>query len=110
MSKHEHREKRERGGTRERGAHGERRPQQPHDPNVRSEHGGMPLRPDDDALARRAEAERAAAGLGPAGRARDQVPPAADAAPSGRAGDELGPDQLKARRGRRPYPPTRYEP
>ncbi|MFG3256921.1 DEAD/DEAH box helicase [Streptomyces sp. NPDC048172] len=85
MSKHEHRE---------------RQPQRSHAPEVRHEHGGMPRRPDDDELARRTEAERAAAGLGTAG-----------LGPAGRATEGvLPPEQWEARRARRPYPPTRYGP
>ncbi|NGO71094.1 hypothetical protein [Streptomyces boncukensis] len=38
-------------------------PQRVRAPGVRREHGGMPTRPDDEELARRAEAERVAAGL-----------------------------------------------
>jgi hypothetical protein len=43
----------------------------------RSQHGGMPLRPNDDELARRTERERVDAGLKPYD--PDDVPPAADA-------------------------------
>jgi hypothetical protein len=44
-------------------------------------HGGMPLRPDDDALALAAERDRVAAGV--ADYAPDDVPPATDPLPEG---------------------------
>jgi hypothetical protein len=48
-------------------------------PRRRSEHGGMPLRPDDDALEVAVERDRVAAGV--ADYAPDDVPPAADPPP-----------------------------
>jgi hypothetical protein len=47
----------------------------------RSQHGGMPLHPDDDGLAGVAAEERVAAGL--ADYAPDAVPPATDPLPEG---------------------------
>jgi hypothetical protein len=49
--------------------------------HVRSEHRGMPLRPDDDELARAAERDRVAAGL--ADYAPSDVPDATDPLPEG---------------------------
>jgi hypothetical protein len=48
-------------------------------PRRRSEHGGMPLHPDDDALELAVERDRVAAGI--ADYAPDDVPPAADPPP-----------------------------
>lgn len=48
-------------------------------PRRRSEHGGMPLRPDDDALELAVERDRVAAGL--ADYAPEDVPPATDPPP-----------------------------
>ena len=50
----------------------------------RREHGGMPLRPDDDELAARTEAERVDAGL--EDYAPDLVPPATEEEPTDTAG------------------------
>ena len=47
----------------------------------RREHGGMPLREDDDALERLVEEDRVAAGVSDF--AEDDVPPATDAPPPG---------------------------
>ncbi len=52
-------------------------------PRRRSEHGGMPLRPDDDELERAVERDRVAAGL--ADYAPSDVPPATDPLPEGTA-------------------------
>jgi hypothetical protein len=49
--------------------------------HVRSEHRGMPLRPDDDELAQAVERDRVAAGL--ADYAPSDVPPATDPLPEG---------------------------
>ena len=48
----------------------------PEDPSI---HGGMPLKPDDDALTLAAEHDRVAAGVAPF--APDDVPPATDPPP-----------------------------
>jgi hypothetical protein len=50
----------------------------PEDPTV---HGGMPRKPDDDALTLAAERDRVAAGVAPY--APDDVPPATDPLPEG---------------------------
>jgi hypothetical protein len=50
----------------------------PEDPSI---HGGMPLKPDDDALTLAAEHDRVAAGVAPF--APDDVPPATDPLPEG---------------------------
>ena len=106
MSKHQH-------GDNERRERAERKPQQPHDPQIRQTHGGMPRRPDDDALARRTDAERAAAGLtgsgGGKGASRRRATRAERTEVDREITEgELTPDQLEARRDRGPYPPTRY--
>lgn len=50
-------------------------------PHHRGEHGGMPLRPDDDELELAVERDRVAAGI--ADYAPDDVPPATDPLPEG---------------------------
>jgi hypothetical protein len=50
-------------------------------PHDRSVHGGMPLKPDDDALERLVQEDRVAAGLSDF--AEDDVPPATDPPPEG---------------------------
>jgi hypothetical protein len=50
-------------------------------PHSRTEHGGMPLRPDDDELALAVERDRVATGV--TDYAPDDVPPAADPPPEG---------------------------
>ncbi|WP_236592091.1 DEAD/DEAH box helicase [Streptomyces sp. NHF165] len=110
------------------------RPDQARGPGERQFHGGMPQKPDDEQLARRAEAERVENGVDAYD--PEDVPAAAppsEGTPTGRtpgtedvrrsgqyeseraevdrelARGELDPDQLQARKDRRNFPPTRYD-
>jgi hypothetical protein len=86
----------------------------------RRESGGLPLRPDDDQLARLAEEERVEAGLEDYD--PDEVPPATDAPPEPDIAEsdafqearaeirrEYDKDELTVEGERDPYPPTRYD-
>jgi hypothetical protein len=83
----------------------------PTQPRDRREHGGAPMHPNDDELARRTERERVEAGVRPYD--SDDVPPAADAAlPLDDAETDTGVEDVGARQGAvngyNPFPPTRY--
>ena len=86
----------------------------------RREHGGMPLHPDDDELARRTEQERVEAGVDDYD--PDDVPPATDEpVPAGLTEtEEYQEEQAEIKREteeselyplteRHPFPPTRYD-
>jgi hypothetical protein len=86
----------------------------------RREHGGAPMRLDDDLLAHRTEEERVEAGLDAYD--PDEVPPATDAPPEpdvtttdqyleeqAEIRRELDEDELRVRGERDPFPPTRYD-
>lgn len=86
----------------------------------RRQHGGMPLRPDDDELARRTEQERVEAGIDDYD--PDDVPPATDVPVPG---DPTGTEEYRAAHAeidrqaeegelhpltdRDPFPPSRYD-
>jgi hypothetical protein len=86
----------------------------------RREHGGAPMRPDDEALARRTERERVDAGLDDYD--PDDVPPATDTPPLVDVTDtevyqqeraevkrELEEGELYPLTEEHPFPPTRYD-
>lgn len=86
----------------------------------RREHGGAPMRPDDEALARRTERERVDAGLDDYD--PDDVPPATDTPLLTDITDseiyqkeraevkrELEEGELYPLRDKHPFPPTRYD-
>lgn len=86
----------------------------------RREHGGMPLHPDDDDLARRTEHERVEAGVDDYD--PDDVPPATDepAAPDLTQTEEYREEQAELKRQteeselyplteRHPFPPSHYD-
>lgn len=86
----------------------------------RREHGGAPMRPDDEALARRTERERVDAGLDDYD--PDDVPPATDTPPLADTTDteiyqeeraeakrQLEEGELYPLTEEHPFPPTRYD-
>ena len=86
----------------------------------RREHGGAPMHPDDDALARRTERERVDAGLEDYD--PDDVPPATDTPPLADVTDteiyqeeraevkrQLEEGELYPLTEQHPFPPTRYD-
>ena len=86
----------------------------------RREHGGAPMHPDDEALARRTERERVEAGLDDYD--PDDVPPATDTPPLADVTDteiyqeeraevkrQLEEGELYPLTEKHPFPPTRYD-
>lgn len=97
-------------------------PEQPDEPVRRDRrvHGGSPVHVDDDALARRTEAERVDAGIDDYD--PDDVPPATDVEPTpdvtqseeyederAEVGKEVGEGELRQGGEQEPFPPTRYD-
>jgi hypothetical protein len=105
--------------------HPEQLPDQPEEPaeefrRDRREHGGTPVYPDDDQLARLTEEERVEAGLDAYD--PDEVPPATDAPPDfditqtdeyqeerAEIRREYDADELQVEGERNPFPPSHYD-